>query len=116
MIPIEAGGGGAETTVGQVGGIPFIQVVFATLPFHTVAFRQEFIALSDACILDATQLIDAEPAGGCLTEADFIHPANDLQAQFVIQGELCLIQQAIGTGSAGLAGGVDAYTCLANLD
>ena len=54
--------------------------------------------------------------GGSSPKRRGVHFAHDLEAQFIIQGQFGLVEQAIGTRAAGLARRVEAHAGLADPD
>jgi hypothetical protein len=62
---------------------------------------------ADAHAFDATQLLDTAARRRWFAEADLEHLANDLEAGLFIQGQACLIQEAIGPRTTRLAGGIE---------
>jgi len=106
---VQAGRGGRQAAVGQVGSVPGFGVVAAARPLHAELLRQQLVAAPHARAFDATQLLDAAPFGWLFTEAHGVHLAHHLQAQAVVQRQPGLVQQAVAARAAGLAGGIQPH-------
>lgn len=75
---------------------------------------KQLIGAADPLTFDTAQLINGTALWRGLSEPGREHPPHDAQTSGRIESQFGLPQQAIGTGTAGLAGRIEAHAPFAD--
>ena len=113
---VEARGGLAEATIGQIRGLPMPGVVSPPLPLHSVLPGQHLVQTLYTRSLDPPELIDGPALWSRLAETHVVHLANDLETGVGIERKPRLMKKAIRAGSPRLTSRIEADARFANPD